>query len=166
MKKIVFLFALIFIGCSNSNFMNLSSSAFENEGFIPSVYTCEGVGVNPPLSFSDVPEGTKSLVLILDDPDALGGTWDHWIVGRIDPANIEIDEDSVPGTWVGKNSWGEAKYGGPCPPSGVHRYFFKLYALDILLEMGENDDKLAVENAMDGHILDSAELIGLYQKNS
>ena len=170
MKRFLIFVVIFLFGCgennfTNSNFMNLSSSAFENEGFIPSIYTCEGGGVNPPLSFVDLPEGVKSLVLILDDPDAPGGTWDHWIVGGIDPANSLIGEDSVPGAWMGKNSWGEAKYGGPCPPSGVHRYVFKLYALDILLEMGENDDKFDVENAMEGHILDSAELIGLYQKN-
>ena len=145
--------------------MMLKSPAFDHEGFIPSKYTCQGEDVNPELVIEDVPEGTKSLVLIMDDPDAPMGTWDHWVVWNIPPNVTVIGEDNVPpGAIIGKNSWGKNEYGGPCPPSGVHRYFFKLYALDTELDLGPSSTKHDVEEAMKGHVLAEAVLMGKYSK--
>lgn len=120
--------------------------------------------MNPPLNITGIPEGTVSLVLIMDDPDAPMGTWDHWILWNIAPAT-QIEENSVPeGAVQGVNSWRRNDYGGPCPPSGTHRYFFKLYALDTMLDLELAAGKRRVETAMKGHILGEAQLIGLYQK--
>ena len=142
--------------------MIITSPGFTHNAMIPSRYTCQGEDINPPLQISDLPLGAKSLVLINDDPDAPGMTWDHWVVYNIAPTE-KIEEDSVPGL-QGKNSWGRNDYGGPCPPRGAHRYFFKLYALDIRLELKEGVRKKQVEDAMKGHILSEAILIGLYKK--
>ncbi len=150
--------------------MRLSSPAFRHNTLMPSRYTCQGFDVNPPLRISDVPPGTKSLVLIMDDPDAPDPkapkmVWDHWVVWNIDPSTEEIPEDSVPpGAMQGRNSWGRNDYGGPCPPIGTHRYFFKLYALDSTLDLPSTATKADVEQAMEGHILDEANLIGTYRK--
>lgn len=145
--------------------MKLASSAFEHQQQIPDKYTCKGANVNPPLQFLEVPEQAKSLVLILDDPDAPVGLWVHWVVFNMDPQTLGIEEDRKPSHGIqGMTSFGNTHYGGPCPPSGTHRYFFKLYALDTLLNLTESADKEAVEKAMQGHILDQAELIGLYSK--
>ena len=142
--------------------MLLKSPAFEHNQYIPAEFTCQGRDVNPELNIYNIPKATKSLVLIMDDPDAPAGTWVHWLV--YDVAVMEsIAEDSVPGK-QGKNSWDRINYGGPCPPSGTHRYFFKLYALDCLLSLPAGADKKTLEKAMQGHILDQTELIGLYQK--
>ena len=143
--------------------MKLTSPEFSPNSAIPQTFTCQGKDINPSLKIEEMPAETVSLVLIMDDPDAPGGTWDHWIVFNIDPA-AEIEEDSVPGT-QGKNSWGRNDYGGPCPPSGTHRYFFKLYALDTRLDVPEGARKSAVEKAMQGHILAQTEIIGLYRKS-
>jgi hypothetical protein len=113
--------------------MKLTSSAFENEGSIPSEFTCDGDDISPPLTISEVPENTKSLALISDDPDAPVGTWDHWVVFNIPPDTREIAKGTEPPGVAGKNSWGRTGYGGPCPPSGTHRYFFKLYSLHTQL---------------------------------
>ena len=137
------------------------SPAFPHNGFIPSRYTGDGADVNPSLNIEGLPEGTKSLVLIVDDPDAPMGTWDHWIVWNI-PPGTEIKENSVPGT-EGLNSFGRNSYGGPSPPSGTHRYFFKVYALDSELLLKPNSRKRDVEKAMSGHVLAKGELIGLYK---
>ena len=146
--------------------MRLTSPAFENNQLIPSKYTCDGEDINPPLRIEGVPEETKSLVLIVDDPDAPLGTWDHWIVWNIDPSTSLIEENKVPeGAIEGKNDFGKNSYGGPCPPSGTHRYHFKLYALDKKLQLDSSSEREAVEKAMEGHILDWAELIGLYGRN-
>lgn len=145
--------------------MKLSSPAFLNNQQIPSMYTCDGENVNPPLLFSEVPDNTKSLVLIVDDPDAPTKVWVHWVVFNIDPTTTDVLENSVPkGGIEGVTDFGKPGYGGPCPPSGSHRYFFKLYALDSILNLPQNSDKKAVEEAMQGHILDSAELVGLYER--
>ena len=145
--------------------MKLSSPVFENNQSIPAKYTCDGEDINPPLQISEVPEGTKSLVLFVDDPDAPMGTWDHWIVWNINPSVSFIEENSVPeGGVQGMNDFGKQPYGGPCPPSGTHRYFFKFYALDNELELDSSSKKEALERAMEGHILDKAELIGLYKR--
>ncbi|HLF18272.1 MAG TPA: YbhB/YbcL family Raf kinase inhibitor-like protein [Candidatus Omnitrophota bacterium] len=142
--------------------MKVTSPAFSHNQSIPKKFTCQGDDINPILTIEDLPKGTVTLVLINDDPDAPGGTWDHWIVYDIAPT-ASIAEDSTPGT-QGKNSWGRNDYGGPCPPSGTHRYFFKVYALDVKLNLPEGATKAKVETAMKGHILAQAEMIGLYKK--
>lgn len=144
--------------------MQLQSSAFNNNDKLPAQYTCDGNNINPPLAIADVPENTKSLVLVVDDPDSVGGNWSHWLVWNIYPAAKEIAENSIPtGASVGQNDFGKNNYGGPCPPSGSHRYFFKLYALDAKLDLPASADAKDLENAMVSHILDQAVLIGLYR---
>lgn len=146
--------------------MKIISSAFENNGRIPSKYTCNGENINPPLEIADVPENTKSLLLIVDDPDAPMGTWVHWVVININPDITEIKENSVPdGGREANTTFGKPGYGGPCPPGGTHRYFFKLYALNKMLEIDKSRDKESVLIQMEGSILASAELIGFYGKN-
>lgn len=140
--------------------MQLSSPAFTHMGMIPKQYTCDGDDINPPLRISGIPAETQSLVLIMDDPDAPKGTWDHWIMWNIPPTSL-IPENSAPGE-QGMNSWPKKGYGGPCPPSGTHRYFFKLYALDAELDLSATARKAEVEQVMQGHILAEAELIGRY----
>jgi len=145
--------------------MKITSSAFQHNTMIPAKYTCEGMDINPPLLVEDIPEKTKSLVLIMDDPDAPRGTWIHWVVFNIPCSGkkIEIKENSIPGV-QGWNDFRRINYGGPCPPSGTHRYFFRVYALDIMLNLKEGAKRQEVEDAMRGHILASAELVGLYKK--
>jgi Raf kinase inhibitor-like YbhB/YbcL family protein len=154
--------------------MSLSSSAFVDSGAIPAVYTCEGKDVSPPLSWSGVPAGTKSLALIVDDPDAPDPaqprmTWVHWVLYDL-PATASALPEAVAaaalpsGTREGLNDWGRTGYGGPCPPIGRHRYFHKLYALDTALPDLNQPKKAALEAAMRGHILEQATLIGTYQK--
>jgi len=142
--------------------LTVTSPGFENNNLIPSKYTCDGDDVNPPLIIEGIPEGTKSLVLIVDDPDAPMGTWDHWIVWNISPTS-KIEENSVPGV-EGLNDFRKHSYGGPCPPSGTHRYFFKVYALDTKLDLNSNSRKKNVEKAMKGHILAEGVLVGLYSR--
>ena len=142
--------------------MKVTSPAFQNDGLIPSKYTCDGDDVNPALMIENLPEGTRSLVLIVDDPDAPMGTWDHWIVWNISPTG-KIEEKSVPGT-EGWNSFRRHSYGGPCPPSGTHRYFFKVYALDTKLVLDPNSRKKDVEKAMEGHIVAKGEIVGRYKR--
>ena len=147
----------------------LISTAFEQGEPIPAKYSCDGEDISPSLAWGDPPEGTQSLALIMDDPDAPVGTWDHWIVFNI-PADIrELPEGIAPGmkfgdvaVTFGKNSWNRSEYGGPCPPGGTHRYFFKLYALDTTLPSDETMDKKQVLAAMDGHILAETELMGTF----
>ena len=143
--------------------MKIISSVFQNNTKIAYKYTCDGENVSPPLEFIDVANNAKSLVLIVDDPDAPSKTWVHWVVYNIDPKTREILENSVPkGAVLGITDFGKPGYGGPCPPSGVHRYFFKLYALDSILDLPQNPTKQMVEEKMQDHILDQAELIGFY----
>lgn len=143
--------------------MKLSSPAFQNNQLIPSKYTCDGDNISLPLEISEVPANTLSLVLINNDPDAPGGDWVHWLVWNIEPATKDLAENSVPtGAVEGITSFGRPGYGGPCPPSGTHRYFFKLYALDIKLDISTNSNKASLEAMMKNHILGQAELIGLY----
>lgn len=144
--------------------MRIVSSVFRNNTKIPSVYTCDGRNVNPPLNFLNVPENAKSLALIMDDPDAPSGTFIHWILYNINPSEKGILENTVlPSALQGKTSRGVAGYVGACPPLGTHRYFFKLYALDSTLDL-KNPDKTELEKKMQGHIIDKAELIGLYSR--
>jgi len=142
----------------------VKSSAFENNKLIPTKYTCDGANVNPPLTIEGVPEETKTLVLIVDDPDAPMGTFDHWIVWDIPPTTSKIEENTVPGA-DGISSYRKHAYGGPCPPYGTHRYFFKVYALDVQLELSPASKKKDVEKAMQGHILAKGELVGLYRRS-
>jgi Raf kinase inhibitor-like YbhB/YbcL family protein len=153
--------------------MTLTSPAFKPNGHIPSKYTCEGDNRSPPLAWNGVPEGTKSLVLIIDDPDAPDPkapqrVWVHWVVYNIPPYTKSLPENAskagLPqGTAVGLNDFKKTGYGGPCPPIGRHRYFHKLYALDVTLDL-ERAAKPQIEQAMKGHVLANAELIGTYQK--
>jgi Raf kinase inhibitor-like YbhB/YbcL family protein len=146
--------------------MKISSTAFGHNGQIPTKYTCDGPDVTPPLRFEGAPSTAKSLALIVDDPDAPAGTWVHWLVWNIDPKTSEMAENSVPkGAAQGKNDFGNHAYGGPCPPSGTHRYFFKLYALDTKLDISTNATKATLESSMKGHILAEAQLIGLYKRS-
>ncbi len=143
----------------------LSSTAFGNNGSIPSKYTCDGMDINPPLEVLGVPAGTKSLALIVDDPDAPRGIWVHWVAWNIDPKITEVGENTVPkGAVQGMNDFRKHDYGGPCPPSGTHRYLFKLYALDTQLNIGANSDKAALEKAMTGHIISQAQIMGTYKR--
>ena len=143
----------------------LSSPAFGHNGYIPTKYTCDGDDVNPPLKIENVPSSAKSLAMIVDDPDAPGKTWVHWVLWNIPPATTEIREDSIPkGAEQGMNDFGKNPYGGPCPPSGTHRYFFKLYALDTILSLSARLTKSGLEGAMRGHIIGQTELLGLYRR--
>ncbi len=145
--------------------MKLNSLAFVDNGAIPAHYTCDGKDTNPPLRIENVPGAARSLALIVDDPDAPVGMWVHWVVWNIDPKSREIGENSVPvGAAQGKNDWRRNSYGGPCPPSGAHRYFFKLYALDTTLNLGAGTTKVDLEKAMKGHVLAQAQLIGIYKR--
>jgi len=174
-KKIIIFFALIiFTGCQsqqsilniNNIAMKITSPAFTNNSNLPNKYTCDGQGINPPLIIAEVPANAQSLALISDDPDAPMGTYVHWLVWNIDPKTTKIKENSIPqGASLGKTSAGTTGYVAPCPPTGTHRYFFKLYALDIKLDLTPNAGKDNLEKAMQGHILDSAELISLYKRN-
>ncbi|HON05800.1 MAG TPA: YbhB/YbcL family Raf kinase inhibitor-like protein [Candidatus Ratteibacteria bacterium] len=145
--------------------MNITSPAFQHNSMIPAKYTCDGINVNPPLLIEGIPEKTKSIVLIMDDPDAPMGTWIHWIVFNIPctGTKLEIKENSIPGI-QGWNDFRKVSYGGPCPPSGTHRYFFRAYALDTMLNLKEGVKRQELEKAMQGHILAQAEIIGLYKK--
>lgn len=142
----------------------LTSPAFSHSGSIPPLYTCDRGDTNPPLEIKGAPNGAKSLALIVDDPDAPAGTWVHWVVFNIPPETRVIEDGKEPPGTAGKNSWGREGYGGPCPPSGTHRYFFKLYALDALLNVPAGSGKAGVLRAMEGHILAQAELVGRYAR--
>ncbi|MBI1934040.1 YbhB/YbcL family Raf kinase inhibitor-like protein [Candidatus Peregrinibacteria bacterium] len=146
--------------------MKISSPAFIHNQSIPSLYTCDGANRSPPLKISGVPVEAKSLVLVNDDPDAPAGTWVHWLLWNIDPKTKEISEGVPPPEAIeGTTSFRKTGYGGPCPPSGTHRYFFKLYALDRTLDLPPSADKAKLEKAFEGHILAKTELMGLYQRS-
>lgn len=142
--------------------MKIYSNAFHHEDFIPDQYTCKGEDINPPLIWEDAPEGTQSFALSLKDPDAPMGTFVHWMVYNIDKNHTEVKENSIPGDQV-ENHFGRKNYGGPCPPSGVHRYYFKIYALDV--EKIENIESMKeFDEIMDKHVLEEAEIMGKYEK--
>jgi Raf kinase inhibitor-like YbhB/YbcL family protein len=149
--------------------MQLTSSAFVEGGKIPSKYTCEGENMNPELHFSDVPKHAKTLVLILDDPDVpeyvrKDRMYDHWVVFNIPPTTTHILENSQPEGVPGKNTAGGLGYTGPCPPDREHRYFFKLYALSVELDLPRGSTKSEVEKAMEGNLLSQTQLMGRYEK--
>lgn len=148
----------------------LKSTAFGDGESIPRKYTCDGADISPPLEWSSVPESTRSFALIADDPDAPGGTWVHWVLYHI-PSSARSLIESIPpdaklsdGSMHGKNGWGNLGYAGPCPPSGTHRYFFKLYALDTMLNLGSGATKEQLVSAMKGHIIGQSELMGKYKR--
>jgi len=148
----------------------LRSPAFTHEGTIPPKYTCDGEDISPRLEWNDPPEGTQSFALIADDPDAPVGTWVHWVLYNIPagvralPEAIAAESELPEGSRHGKNGWRRLYYGGPCPPSGTHRYFFKLYALDTTLNLKPGANKGKLLKAMEGHILAETELMGTYQR--
>lgn len=145
--------------------MNIQSPAFKHGERIPPKYTCDGENVIPPLVFSDIPPDTKSLVLLVDDPDSSARVWDHWILYNIPPDVRETRENEVPeGAMEGTNSFGEVRYGGPCPQEGEHRYFFKVYALDAILDMPKGVSKAEIERQMEGHIIEKAEIFARYRR--
>lgn len=151
--------------------IQITSSAFEEGKFIPSKYTCDGADVSPPLKWSNAPQNTKTFALICDDPDAPVGTWVHWVLYNI-PATITELPEGVPsdktlsnGAIHGINDFKKYGYGGPCPPSGTHRYYFKIYALDTELKLAPGAKKSDVEKAMEGHILAKGELMGRYKRS-
>ena len=150
--------------------IEIISSAFEDGGLIPAKYTCDGADVSPPLRWDAVPEGTKSIALICDDPDAPMGTWVHWVLFNLPADTGELAEDVSPdktlsnGAWQGTSDFGRIGYGGPCPPSGTHRYFFKIYALDTKLDLPAGARKNDLVKAMQGHILGQGQLIGKYKR--
>lgn len=145
--------------------MRFTSPAFSQEEQIPKDYTCDGDNISPPLAIAEIPEGTESLVIIVHDPDAPSGDWTHWLVWNIPSETREILEDSLPDeAIIGTNDFKKAEYGGPCPPSGTHRYVFKLFALDTALDLDPGSSRGELEEAMEEHVLDSVELIGLYSK--
>jgi Raf kinase inhibitor-like YbhB/YbcL family protein len=143
----------------------LSSPAFAEGQPIPARFTADGSDVSPPLVIAEPPDGTVSLALIMDDPDAPVGTWVHWVAWNIPAETVEIAEGKLPEVALsGRNSWRRTGYGGPSPPSGTHRYFFKLYALSAELELPESTDKAALVRAMEGHTLAQATLMGTYTR--
>jgi Raf kinase inhibitor-like YbhB/YbcL family protein len=145
--------------------IRVTSPAFQSNGHIPRQYTCDGKDINPPLMIANCPQGTRSIALICDDPDAPVGIWVHWVIWNIDPGVKEIKENTVPqGAVEGMNDFRKHAYGGPCPPSGTHRYFFKVYALDSMLNISPNSTKADLEKAMKGHILGQGQLVGLYKR--
>jgi len=145
--------------------LKISSTAFSNNGFIPSEYTCDGEDTSPELTISNVPKMTKSIALIMDDPDAPMKTFVHWVVWNIPPDKMSLRKGETLSEPQGTTDFGKTGYGGPCPPSGVHRYFFKIYALDTMLDFEAGSTKADLEKAMQDHIIEKAELVGKYSRN-
>jgi hypothetical protein len=144
--------------------MKISSSAFADSQSIPAKYTCDGGDASPPLTFSDIPSNAKSLALVVDDPDAPSGTFDHWIVWNIPPTTTSVAEGKSPTGVAGRNGFGKNSYGGPCPPKGEHRYQFKLYALDATMNLQPSSGKADLERAMKGHVVAEARMMGRYKR--
>lgn len=145
--------------------MELTSPAFTHQGIIPEIFTCHGKDISPELQWKNIPSGTKSLALIVDDPDAPMGLWVHWVVYNISPDSTGFAENVASGE-KGLNTWGKTGYGGPCPPSGIHRYYFKLYALDTMLpKQAEPPTAEQLEKLLKEHILAQAELMGRFGKD-
>jgi Raf kinase inhibitor-like YbhB/YbcL family protein len=150
--------------------MKVESAAFKEGQPIPRQYTCDGINISPPLEWSGVPKSAKTIAIVADDPDAPGGTWVHWVLYNL-PAeniglveNVPVNEELRAGGFQGKNDFGKPGYGGPCPPSGTHRYFFKVYALDTDLPLKAGATRADVDKAIQGHIVAQAQLMGTYQR--
>jgi len=150
--------------------MNIESNAFKNGGMIPAKYTCDGADISPSLTWDKIPDGTKSLALICDDPDAPMGTWVHWVYYNIPtdikglPEGVVPEERPATGGIQGINDFRNPGYGGPCPPGGTHRYYFRLYALDTLLDLPPGTTKKRLLKAMEGHVLEKTEFMAKYQR--
>jgi Raf kinase inhibitor-like YbhB/YbcL family protein len=150
--------------------IKVSSEAFEEGGMIPAKYTCDEDDISTPLAWDSIPEGTKTLALICDDPDAPMGTWVHWVLFNLPvdiselPENVPPERELESGAKQGTNDFGRIGYGGPCPPGGTHRYYFKLYALDVVLELEAGAKKPQLLEAMEGHILAEGHLMGRYSR--
>jgi Raf kinase inhibitor-like YbhB/YbcL family protein len=144
--------------------MKIISSAFQEGGNIPSKFTCDGGDTSPPLQIAEVPSGAKSLALVVDDPDAPSGLFTHWMVWNISPQNNTIAEGSTPKGVHGRNDFGKSGYGGPCPPSGTHRYYFKIFALDRELELPAGAKRSQLDAAMKGHVIGQGELMARYSR--
>jgi Raf kinase inhibitor-like YbhB/YbcL family protein len=164
-------FPLLAVLAGGGASMEIKSQAFAQGSLIPAKHTCDGADVSPPLAWSGAPAGTKSFALISDDPDAPVGTWVHWVMWNI-PAEARALEENVPkkdtlpnGARQGTTDFKRIGYGGPCPPSGTHRYYFKLYALDAALDLQASTTWKVLEKTMQGHILAQAELMGTYRRN-
>ncbi len=144
--------------------MKITSSAFQQGGNIPSKFSCDGANTSPPLQISDVPPETKSVVLIVDDPDAPSGLFTHWAVWNISPQTSTIAEGNAPKEVHGTNDFGKSGYGGPCPPSGTHRYYFRIFALDRELDLPSGAKRSQLDAAMKGHVIAQGELMGRYAR--
>jgi Raf kinase inhibitor-like YbhB/YbcL family protein len=144
--------------------MKITSSVFQQGGNIPSKFTCDGADTSPPLQIQEVPPTAKSLVLIVDDPDAPSGLFTHWIIWNISPQASTIAEGSAPKGVEGMNDFGKSRYGGPCPPSGTHRYFFKIFALDKELDLPAGSKRAQLDTAIKGHVIAQGELMGRYSR--
>jgi Raf kinase inhibitor-like YbhB/YbcL family protein len=162
---------MLIAGCAqreevvNMGNMSISSPSFADGGRIPDRYTCRGENISPELSIVGIPDGAKGLALVVDDPDAPLKVWSHWVVWNMPPVSAIPDGGLPQGSIEGVNDGGIHEYSGPCPPPGsIHRYFFKLYALDTLLEIGEDSEKADLEHAMKGHILAQATLVGTFSR--
>jgi Raf kinase inhibitor-like YbhB/YbcL family protein len=144
--------------------MKITSSAFQEGGNIPSKFTCDGGDTSPPLQITDVPSGAKNLVLIVDDPDAPNGLFTHWVVWNISPQTNTIAEGTAPKGVYGTNDFGKSGYGGPCPPSGTHRYYYKIFALDRELDLPAGTKRSQLDSEMKGHVVAQGELMGRYSR--
>ncbi len=172
MKSLALIFFILFFVVSSGMgqgvpkaTLKVSSPAFEDNGPIPSQYTCDGVNINPPLKIENVPREVKSLALVFDDTDGPRGSYVHWILWNIDPGVKEIQENSVPhGAIQGTNDFKKQNYGGPCPPRRGHKYVFKIYALDSLLTLSPNATKKDLEKAVEGHVMAQAQWEGVYKR--
>jgi Raf kinase inhibitor-like YbhB/YbcL family protein len=166
MKPIWFALAIFFVGIFNMNAtssISITSPSFQAGGDIPAKFTCNGTNVSPELQISGVPNEAKSLVLIVDDPDAPRGLFTHWIAWNIDPKTTQVAENNAPaGAVQGTSDFGKRNYGGPCPPSGTHRYFFKVFALDTKLDLKSSARRAELDAAVRSHVLAQGELMGRY----
>lgn len=168
-KKIVLMLGWCMYSACLGGSMNIAiiTQEFKNGDLIPTEYTCDGLNSSPTVWWDHVPEQTRSLALICQDPDAPGGVWDHWIIFNIPPHVTELNKnvrpEDIPAVY-GTNSWGKSAYGGPCPPSGTHRYFFMLYALDKELSLTANATKKDILKAIEGHVIQRAQIMGTYQR--
>ena len=174
---------LLVLLCYNSTFsqtstaekmkteIQIKSSVFEDEGMIPSKFTCDGEDISPPLSWSNIPESTKSIAIINDDPDAPMGTWVHWVIYNLPPdltglpENVPTEKTLENGARQGTTDFKRIGYGGPCPPGGTHRYFFKIYALDVMLDLEAGATKKELLEVMENHIIREGTLMGQYSRN-
>jgi hypothetical protein len=161
---VIFLAAITLFAAGGAK-MKITSPAFQAGGTIPSKFTCDGADMNPALRFEGVPAEAKSLVLIVDDPDAPSGLFTHWLIWNIDPKVTEIAEGSALIGMQGKNDFGKSGYGGPCPPSGTHRYYFKIFALDSDLDLAAGSKRAQLDAAMRGHVIAQGEMMGRYSRS-